>query len=99
MAWKNGNSRTSTPQWRRLKKLVIERDGNVCQQCGADGTVVALELDHIINVREGGTDDPSNARLLCKPHHQAKTQAEALRGAQRKRARLKLPTPKHPGLN
>ncbi|WP_374212572.1 HNH endonuclease [Rhodococcus tibetensis] len=98
MAWTNGNSRTSTPAWRKLRKHVIERDGNVCRRCGADGAVVALEVDHVMNVTEGGTDDPANAQLLCKPCHTPKTRAETLRGTQRRHARLKLPTPKHPGL-
>ncbi|WP_276141143.1 HNH endonuclease [Rhodococcus sp. T2V] len=98
MAWGAGDPRTSTSEWRVLRKSIILRDGNHCRQCGISGTETALDLDHIVSVAEGGTDDPSNARLLCRRCHTPKTQAEAARGRARMRARLKLPTEKHPGL-
>jgi 5-methylcytosine-specific restriction endonuclease McrA len=33
--------------------------------CGERATTV----DHITPRAEGGTDDPSNLRALCRPHH------------------------------
>ncbi|MDV7089481.1 HNH endonuclease [Rhodococcus opacus] len=96
--WGSGDPRTSTAAWRALRKQITTRDGNQCRQCGTSGTVAALELDHITNVKEGGTDHPTNAQLLCQPCHTRKTHNEAARGRQRKRARLKLPTQRHPGL-
>ena len=35
-----------------------------------------LELDHIVNVAQGGTDDESNLQSLCVPCHKKKTQME-----------------------
>ncbi|MBW3010581.1 HNH endonuclease, partial [Acinetobacter baumannii] len=36
-----------------------------------------LELDHIVNVARGGTDDESNLQSLCVPCHKKKTQQES----------------------
>jgi len=41
------------------------------------------EVDHIVNVAEGGTDDDVNLQTICSDCHQVKTQAEARRGAAR----------------
>ncbi|WP_221899405.1 HNH endonuclease [Xanthomonas sp. GW] len=43
----------------------------------------ATEVDHILNVAEGGTDDDANLQAICTDCHGAKTQAEARRGAAR----------------
>lgn len=95
--WGQGNPRTSTHGWRRLRQTVIQRDGNRCSQCGADGHHHRLDLDHIVPVSQGGTDTLANVRLLCRPCHTPKTQAEARAGQAAKRARLQLPTELHPG--
>ena len=50
----------------RTRVLVLERDNYTCQMCGRtryDG--VKLEVDHIIPVSKGGSDDISNLRTLC----------------------------------
>lgn len=96
MPWQ-GDRRTSTSAWRRLKAAVIRRDGNQCSRCGADGKLVRLDLDHIVNVASGGTDSADNARLLCRACHTPKTQAEAAAARAAKRARLRLPAEDHPG--
>jgi len=36
-----------------------------------------LELDHIVNVAQGGTDDESNLQSLCSPCHKKKTLKES----------------------
>lgn len=96
MPWTRGRSRTSTDEWRWLKRDVIHRDGLRCAGCGATGCT--LELDHRIPHAEGGTDALANLQLLCGPCHEAKTQAEANRGKARRAARRRLPTTPHPGL-
>ncbi|UEA58574.1 HNH endonuclease [Gordonia otitidis] len=95
--WGAGDPRTSTANWRRLRRAVIVRDGNRCAQCGADGRIHRLDLDHIINVKRGGQDTLDNARLLCHACHKPKTQAEARAGIAARKARLRLPTEPHPG--
>ncbi|WOC12583.1 HNH endonuclease [Gordonia sp. MP11Mi] len=98
MAWTNGNSRTSTPAWRAIRKQVIARDGNRCVDCGVHGDDVRLECDHIVPVAEGGTDTLENARMLCTTCHAVKTRAESNRGRARRAARGHRPPEKHPGL-
>lgn len=93
-----GDPRTSTAAWRALRTQVIRRDGNQCNHCGADGTRVRLECDHILNVKRGGTDTLANTQLLCVPCHKDKTADEARAGIEERRARLHHPEETHPGL-
>lgn len=48
---------------------VFARDGHRCVCCGADPKVdpsVRLEIDHIVPVSKGGTNEESNLRTLCR---------------------------------
>ena len=50
----------------------------LCVECQRVGRVsVASQLDHIIPLIDGGKDDESNYKSLCKAHHDAKTEDEA----------------------
>ena len=69
-----GKGRGGRP-WRRLKDEILARDLYTCQHCGRVGG--QLELDHIVNTANGGTDDPSNLQILCHDCHKVKTQAES----------------------
>lgn len=71
-----GSGRGGRP-WRRIRERILLRDQYTCRCCG--GVTHELEVDHIINVAEGGSDDDSNLQSLCVPCHQAKTGAEAAR--------------------
>ncbi|NYD91407.1 HNH endonuclease signature motif containing protein [Sphingomonas melonis] len=52
----------------------------LCRRCLKLGrTEPAVEVDHIIRLADGGTDDRSNKQGLCKPCHDLKTQAELAR--------------------
>lgn len=72
-----GSGRGGRP-WRRLKAKIHLRDKYTCQCCGV--VTMELELDHIINVAQGGTDDESNLQSLCPECHKVKSQKES-RGA------------------
>ena len=72
-----GQGRGGRP-WRRLRDQVLARDRYTCQICGRVGG--KLELDHIINLAQGGTDDPRNLQMLCQSCHQQKTLSESQRG-------------------
>ena len=61
--------------WRRLKEKIHLRDNWTCQHCRRVTT--QLELDHIVNVAQGGTDDESNLQSLCVPCHKKKTSKES----------------------
>lgn len=73
---------------------IRERDGHTCQQCGAFGH----EVDHIIPVSQGGTNDDANLQALCSACHMAKTQAEAAQARAQRQADARLPVEAHPGL-
>ena len=59
----------------KVRQAVIERDGRVCQLCGVevkvskddkyDSDPTLAEIDHILAVADGGTNDPQNLQLLC----------------------------------
>lgn len=49
----------------KLRFEVFKRDKFVCQYCGACGPDVELEIDHIIPVSRGGTDDITNLKTAC----------------------------------
>lgn len=72
-----GQGRGGRP-WRRLKQLIHERDMWTC--CACHQVTTELELDHIINVAIGGTDDDTNLQSLCVPCHKKKTLLESQAG-------------------
>jgi 5-methylcytosine-specific restriction endonuclease McrA len=51
----------STTQWRKIRQLVINRDG-CCQRCGTEDN---LSVDHIVPRKLGGDDSLSNLEVLC----------------------------------
>ncbi|KQV85446.1 HNH endonuclease [Rhizobacter sp. Root1221] len=76
--------------WRKLRKLVLERDGYLCQVAKAEGRLEpATEVDHKINKALwlqlhgtlDGVDDPSNLQAINAVRHALKTRAEAQVGA------------------
>lgn len=69
--------------WRRLREQILERDSYLCKcdDCQNAGRArLAHEVDHIIPIARGGTDDPSNLRAINRDCHRMKTQAEAAQG-------------------
>ena len=62
-------NRISFPVW--LKKQIVYRDRGYCQHCGCQVESVdlvdgAFELDHMVPLKQGGTNDPTNLVLSCK---------------------------------
>lgn len=94
MAWPNGGpSRTSSPQWRRTRTTILERDNHTCT-CGQPAT----QVDHINPHTQGGTDNPDNLRAICTTCHKRKTAAEATAARWPPTMRLRRPTEPHPGI-
>lgn len=54
-----------TPLSRKLRFMVLERDGYKCCYCGRSCDEVPLEIDHVHPVALGGTDDIDNLRAAC----------------------------------
>ena len=48
-----------------LRWKILERDKFTCQYCGQKAPNVLLEVDHVIPVENGGTDDESNLITAC----------------------------------
>lgn len=52
---------------------VFKRDGFTCVYCGGSPPAVVLEVDHIVAVAAGGTNDESNLVTACRPCNQGKS--------------------------
>lgn len=57
----------------KLRHAVFQRDNYRCVECGATNKETTLEIDHIIPVAKGGTNDISNLQTLCKECNRAKS--------------------------
>ena len=55
--------------WPRMRQFILRRDKRTCQICGLPGR----EVDHIIEVQDGGRSTESNLWVLCHRDHVAKT--------------------------
>ena len=51
---------------RKLRHEVFKRDGYRCCECGASKDETSLEIDHIVPVARGGTNDIDNLQTLCR---------------------------------
>lgn len=50
---------------RELRHKVFKRDGYRCCECGANKDETSLEIDYIIPIAKGGTNDMYNLQTLC----------------------------------
>ena len=98
MAWANGSGRTSTREWRNLKRIAKRELEYECAKCGISGADAPLELDHIIPDAEGGATTLANVQWMCQPHHDQKMQREATRGKRRRAAMGLHPVEEHPAI-
>ena len=62
-----------------MRARILQRDGGCCQVCGAPAT----DIDHIVPITRGGSDDDDNLVSLCKLHHEAKSKGERRRVGQK----------------
>ncbi len=61
-------------QWAARRRYIIASRGNRCEECGQPGYQDdPLDVDHVISRRKGGTDDPSNLKVLHHSEHSRKT--------------------------
>ena len=73
----------------RLRILI--RDERRCRECGTDQG--NLEIDHIVEVHDGGTNDDDNLQALCEDCHKRKTADFAHARAVRRKMRPQVPGP------
>ena len=55
-----------------VRKYVLQRNNYQCQGCGKQKTEAKLNIDHIIPLATGGTNDISNLQVLCSRCNQQK---------------------------
>jgi 5-methylcytosine-specific restriction endonuclease McrA len=97
VAWETSDRRARLPDdWNQRVAAVKKRDQNRCTwrlpsglRCPRPGR----DVDHRVN---DDNHELSNLRLLCKTHHDRKTQREAWAGRTRPKAK-KRPTERQPG--
>lgn len=68
--------------WRRLREQILIRDRWLCRCEDCDKRVarrMANEVDHIVELADGGSDDPSNLRAINDECHKLKTEREQRR--------------------
>ena len=69
-------SRGYDHRWRE-KRLAYLRENPLCVECLKEGrSEPATQVDHVIALRKGGADEPSNYQSLCHHHHSVKTARE-----------------------
>lgn len=58
----------------KLRRQILERNGYTCQVCGAGagedsgcepGRRCRLQIDHVVPISQGGTDEENNLRAVC----------------------------------
>lgn len=57
----------------RARFTILERDGFRCRYCGRGPEATELEVDHVLPVAAGGTNDPSNLVAACKACNRGKS--------------------------
>lgn len=64
--------RTRGRRWMRIRAQVL-REEPLCRPCQEKGRVAASEeVDHILALEDGGTDDRKNLRGVCGDCHKVK---------------------------
>ncbi|AXH70398.1 HNH endonuclease [Gordonia phage Daredevil] len=99
MAWSD-TSTALTPEFRRNRPLVLQRDRGQCRLRYDGCAGEATEVDHIKNRAEGGDDSMENLQSVCPHCHTIKTRREWARARRRSREAARHPWTrlKHPGL-
>ncbi|KIL36045.1 hypothetical protein SD71_10640 [Cohnella kolymensis] len=54
----------------RIRPIILLRDDFTCQECGQ--TQGLLEIDHIVPIAQGGTNELNNLQVLCMPCNRRK---------------------------
>lgn len=62
---------------KRLRYEILRRDNHACRYCGASAPDATLEVDHVVPVALGGTDDPSNLVTSCADCNSGKATSAA----------------------
>jgi 5-methylcytosine-specific restriction endonuclease McrA len=65
-----------TADWRARRMRILTRDAFRCRSCGRVASGHNVNVDHVVPLADGGTDDDDNLQTLCRSCHGRKTRAE-----------------------
>lgn len=75
--WTKSKNRLSGWDWAKVRPRILARDGHLCQSCLQAGRYTqATEVDHVIPLSKGGSNDDDNLMALCHTCHGLKTATE-----------------------
>jgi len=109
MPWETSRRRKDPPGWSKIRTAVLTRANGMCEHTHLEEspqgsttlrcTYPAQDVDHIVNVANGGSNSLDNLQALCDWHHKRKTQTEAQAARKAKGIQTeRRATPRHPGL-
>ncbi len=75
---------------KKIRFEVFKRDSFTCQYCGRKAPEVILEVDHIVPVSKGGTDDLLNLITSCRECNAGKSNRELSDGTVLEKRRRQL---------
>lgn len=61
--------RMSFDLWIPLRQYVYERDNGSCAYCKEQFELYDMHCHHTLELSEGGTNHPTNLKMLCIPCH------------------------------
>lgn len=85
MALSRGYHLRIAKEWPKRRKAVIDAYDGYCDGCGEETPVENIEVDHILELVDGGDHSIDNLQCLCAPCHRSKTKEHAKRRAAFKR--------------
>jgi 5-methylcytosine-specific restriction protein A len=87
----SAHSRGYGVAWRRLREVVLDAEP-LCRECAKRGRATpAKEVDHILPLRDGGTNDRENLQPLCCECHDDKTVRDVRTRRARRRDQGRVP--------
>lgn len=63
-------------EYARNRQHRFERAHGRCEACGVRLEAGAWECDHLVPIKDGGTNHIDNLRVLCRPCHRGKTRRD-----------------------
>lgn len=62
-----------------FRRWLHDRDSGLCGICGEPVDLAKMDIDHIVQLAEGGSDDPSNLRVTHAPCNRGRPRIQGTR--------------------